>query len=745
MVEKKYQNKSNKKDSEESVKGKGKGKEVEETSEDVEMNDDVEEEDKSDEELLDDDDEGQDIEALDSEGEDEDENAPPPVHESLLKDSKSNGKSNKKNKDDDEPKEVKDRRTLFIGNLPIEAVKSRVSNLQSLLVMLISKPSLSMGFPIHDNITHLSLSLSLPPLFSKSITKALKKHLISFSPYPTLTSISSIRYRSIPFSTPTDDFIAGDDEASAKAAKRRERTATYREAQALADKEENGDDPSSSSTNQVKSYLNSRQKRKVAFIKQDFNSHASSVNAYVTLNQVDLEEVKKLREEYQEEEGEGIPIPPINLNGSLLASLISNISNNTVFQKRHLRIDLVTPLSVNDLLQSGLEKTSSLFKAMIPSTSASNSNGSGGATIGRDEKKTLFVGNLDFEASEEDLREFFEDLLIEERGNPPENEGGKSLRSLVFERRKKADPISDKAKESKDDEEDEDGDSDSDSDSEDGGEEESSSSWVSSVRIIRDPSTQLGKGFAYVLFKDETCVDELMALHETEETFLNSGRPQVGGMRGKGKDLVAPPSNYGKEFRRRLKFKKRPLRLSRCKSGGNKGKGGKDESGRNVNGDFSRTKSGGGSEPSTPANRRDRSKGAPTPGGTSPASHLSKSKSSSSSYDGPKTTSLDSTLLSSLSKEERTNLKKNDPGRLARRMEKKNQKKASNKIQNLDEEGRKVGMREKVNLNRNSIAGGKGKGKGKDGKDGKKRSSVGNQAVGKKSKNPGGKKPVSKN
>lgn len=177
MVEKKYQNKSNKKDSEESVKGKGKGKEVEETSEDVEMNDDVEEEDKSDEELLEDDDEGQDIEALDSEGEDEDENAPPPVHESLLKDSKSNGKSNKKNKDDDEPKEVKDRRTLFIGNLPIEAVKSRVSNLQSLLVMLISKPSLSMGFPIHDNITHLSLSLSLSLLYSQSQSPKLSRSI----------------------------------------------------------------------------------------------------------------------------------------------------------------------------------------------------------------------------------------------------------------------------------------------------------------------------------------------------------------------------------------------------------------------------------------------------------------------------------------------------------------------------------------------------------------------------------------
>lgn len=562
--------------------------------------------------------------------------------------------------------------------------------------------------------------------------------MISFSPYPTLTSISSIRYRSIPFSTPTDDVIAGDDEASSKAAKRRERTSTYREAQALADREEKGEDENAN-YGAPKTFLNAKQKRKVAFIKQDFNSHASSVNAYVTLRTPDAEEIKKLREFMKDGQDE-IPSPPTSLNGPLLAALVSHTANNTLFSGRHIRVDLVSSLAVQELLQSGLDQTSPLFKAMVSSTAGSGvSNGKSSGT-GRDEKKTLFVGNLDFEASEEELRDFFEDLLIQERGNPPENEGGKSLRSLVLSnvRKTKASGI----KPVVEDEEAEDGE-DSDSENEDG-EKESTSSWVSSVRIIRDPSTQLGKGFAYVLFIDEICVDELIALHETEENFLQSGRPQVGGLRGKGNQMAPPPSSYGKEFKRRLKFKKRPMRLSRCKGPGGGNKAGKDGH-RNAMGNFTRSneknKDGNSNQPSTPGNKfkdRKRAQGAPTPGGTSP--HHSKTTSTS---DGPSSSSLDAVLLSALTKEERANLKRNDPGRLARRMEKKASKKPSKlKNLNLEEEGRKTG-RQKVSLNRNSLAAGKAK-KGKDGKDGKKRSSTGNMVVAKKSKNPGGKKPTAR-
>ena len=74
-----------------------------------------------------------------------------------------------------------------------------------------------------------------------------------------------------------------------------------------------------------------------------------------------------------------------------------------------------------------------------------------------DPKCTLFVGNLDLTAQEEDLRAFFESLLITERGDAP---GAVSTEGLT----KKL------------------------------------SKWVTHVRIIRDKETQLGKGFGYVQF-----------------------------------------------------------------------------------------------------------------------------------------------------------------------------------------------------------------------------------------------------
>lgn len=60
------------------------------------------------------------------------------------------------------------------------------------------------------------------------------------------------------------------------------------------------------------------------------------------------------------------------------------------------------------------------------------------------------VGNLDFAAKEEDLRVFFESLLTTERGPVPDASEAKN--------------------------------------------------WVTHVRLVRDPATQLGKGFAYVEF-----------------------------------------------------------------------------------------------------------------------------------------------------------------------------------------------------------------------------------------------------
>ena len=85
-----------------------------------------------------------------------------------------------------------------------------------------------------------------------------------------------------------------------------------------------------------------------------------------------------------------------------------------------------------------------------------------------DPKATLFVGNLEFTSKEEDLRAFFESVVVAERGKPGE----------------KGD----------------DDESDSESEEEDEGKKDKPRTWVKRVRIIRDKDTQLGKGFAYVQF-----------------------------------------------------------------------------------------------------------------------------------------------------------------------------------------------------------------------------------------------------
>ena len=125
------------------------------------------------------------------------------------------------------------------------------------------------------------------------------------------------------------------------------------------------------------------------------------------------------------------------------------------------------------------------------------------AEIAGDPKATLFVGNLDFACKEEDLRAFFEALMITEKGQP--------------------------GVEAKDDEDAED------EDEEDDEDEDTKASkhkaWVSRVRIIRDKDTLLGKGFAYVQFAERECVDEILTLEPT-----------------------------------RLKFAKRKLRVQRCKT-----------------------------------------------------------------------------------------------------------------------------------------------------------------------------------
>ena len=73
-----------------------------------------------------------------------------------------------------------------------------------------------------------------------------------------------------------------------------------------------------------------------------------------------------------------------------------------------------------------------------------------------DNRRTVFVGNLDFESQEENVRAFFENLLVGEKGSA------------------------------------------ADAADSDEGDKRMSGTWVKHLRIIRDRDTQLGKGFAYL-------------------------------------------------------------------------------------------------------------------------------------------------------------------------------------------------------------------------------------------------------
>jgi len=185
----------------------------------------------------------------------------------------------------------------------------------------------------------------------------------------------------------------------------------------------------------AKVYLKPNEKRRVAFIKQEFHDGAPSINAYMVFA--------------YSAPGRAANVPDL-LDPFTAAERAVENCDGTVYMGRTIRVDRVT------------------------------SNGASGSPAGSmsDMKLTVFVGNLDFEAKEEDLRQFFEKLVeseVESKGTEGEH--------------------------------------------------------VKHVRIVRDGATQLGKGFAYVEFKDRSVVDEILALE-----------PQ------------------------KLKFAKRKMRVQRCKT-----------------------------------------------------------------------------------------------------------------------------------------------------------------------------------
>ena len=222
----------------------------------------------------------------------------------------------------------------------------------------------------------------------------------------------------------------------------------------------------------TKTYLTQNQKKKMFFLTHQFHPSAATVHAYILFAHPIPPSFTR---------PENLPPLPNVMNPYEAAQCAVKDANSTEFEGRIIRVDFVGKSANENVRERNLE-----------------------ANEDADPKCTLFVGNLDLTAQEEDLRAFFENLMTTERGNAPgavDAEG--STKKL--------------------------------------------STWVTHVRIIRDKETQLGKGFGYVQFtvsttsisrhpkpsfpQDRECVDELLILQPTQ-----------------------------------LKFAKRKLRIQRCKT-----------------------------------------------------------------------------------------------------------------------------------------------------------------------------------
>ncbi|TFK33036.1 hypothetical protein BDQ12DRAFT_691735 [Crucibulum laeve] len=261
------------------------------------------------------------------------------VHESL-REKKKSSRSKQKFVPSEETAELRDKRTIFIGNLPIDIAQKR------------------------------------------PLQKQLHKHILALLP---TAKIESTRFRSIPFQAPTSKLPTSDDEGNDRTpAKKpqtpkdvrphdRERTSLWRS---------KNDEEMEDAKKDDKKFLNPNQKKKIAFINQEFHSTADTINAYVVFAHPAPVENRSIN----------LPPLPATMDPYEAARLAAEKCDGTLFMERMIRVDLVGKKGVAS------DKSSRLVDA--------------------DAKLSVFVGNLDFASKEEDLRVFFEGLVSAERGGP---------------------------------------------------------------------------------------------------------------------------------------------------------------------------------------------------------------------------------------------------------------------------------------------------------------------------------------
>lgn len=315
-----------------------------------------------------------------------------------------------------ETSQDRDRRTLFIGNVAVETMKQ------------------------------------------KSLQSQLKQLLLSIVP---TASIESLRFRSIAFAAPT---VSSADAAAATQTEEEKEKTRREERERLrvsAWKEEHGDDEQPHRKRQRrgqdsddddeqngkkdgKVFFKPGEKRRVAFYNQEFHKDVATANAYVVFAHPAPDRPTNVR--------------PIMNPYEAVETLLQQATSLPTFQDRHLRLDSVRPT-----LESISAAAAAEGKSTLPARRQV-------WTAGKDVKCSLFVGNVDFNATEEDLRLFFEGLVEKERGKL---EAGQAP-------------------------------------------------YVEGVRIVRDRETQMAKGFAYVAFKVGPFVSGCIQYHVAHALISHS-------------------------------------------------------------------------------------------------------------------------------------------------------------------------------------------------------------------------------
>lgn len=285
------------------------------------------------------------------------------------------------------------------------------------------------------------------------------------------SKIESTRFRSIAFQNPTNKPADSSDEEDSEKNKHKKNkrpplpedtddveTRAYRQHARTTNWREDHPPTSSSGANpsNAKTFQSPAEKRKVAFIKGEIHSQAATVHAYVVFAHPSPERSTN--------------VAPI-LDPHEATRQAVTACDGVLFHERTLRVDFVA--KSND------------HGASSSSSSAQFDN-----------RRTIFVGGLDFEAKEEDLRKFFNDLIAAERsadraaknsGSEDEDEGedggGNNSADSAEEDAAMEDTPTTNAKTGQ------------------STNKEADSQWVTHVRVVRDKDTGLGKGIAYVEFK----------------------------------------------------------------------------------------------------------------------------------------------------------------------------------------------------------------------------------------------------